>query len=293
MLNLLNKSEYGLQATINEAGDGIDVRTRRSGADFTIGENGGTTASDLGIRTYTGSSRLDDFNRGVGVLIEGSTAVETAALNRFTIEMDLGGGPTTYEVDISGAFTVDDVISAINTQTGGDVTASLATVGNGLVLTDSSAGGAASFKLSGPAAERLGFFAEGEDSVEITTPGESLSSEDRNTLEVDSVFTTLIRMRNALEANDVVALGSEMARLDDDLDRVNFGRADIGARVQNLNTIQNRLADEKVDLQEALSLEIEVDFVEAVSDFTQKQASLEASLKVAGSLLSLSILDFI
>ncbi len=296
MLNLLNNPEYGLRATINESGNGIDVRTRRSGADFTIGENGGSTAEDLGIRTYTTDSRLDDFNRGLGVLAEGSTPVETASLNRFSLTVDVGGTPTTYDVDLTNATTVDDLINAINTATSGEVTASLATVGNGLVLTDTTGGGtgiADSITLTGAAAERLGFFAEGEDSATLTIAGGSLASEDRNTLEVDSVFTTLIRMRDALKAGDEIALGNEMGRLDRDLNRVNFGRAEIGARVQNLNTIKDRLADEKVDLQSALSTEIDVDFAEAVSDFVQKQASLEASLQVASSLLSLSILDFI
>ena len=43
------------------------MRSRLSGADFTIGENGGTTATQLGIRSYNGSTELSAFNRGVGV----------------------------------------------------------------------------------------------------------------------------------------------------------------------------------------------------------------------------------
>ncbi len=57
LLNLITASGLGLSAEINATRDGINVRSRLSGADFTIGENGGTTATQLGIRTYTGGIR--------------------------------------------------------------------------------------------------------------------------------------------------------------------------------------------------------------------------------------------
>ncbi|MHC4407135.1 MAG: flagellin N-terminal helical domain-containing protein, partial [Planctomycetota bacterium] len=66
LLNLLNGAGAGLLAEINELGTGIDVRSRLSGVDFAIGENGGTTATQLGLRTFTTATRLDslDFGRG-------------------------------------------------------------------------------------------------------------------------------------------------------------------------------------------------------------------------------------
>ena len=53
LLNLINGSGLGLAAEINATRDGINVRSRLSGADLTIGENGGQLATQLGIRTYT------------------------------------------------------------------------------------------------------------------------------------------------------------------------------------------------------------------------------------------------
>jgi len=67
LLNELNDNAIGLMASINASGTGIDVRSRVSGADFTIGENGGGTATQLGLRTCTASTLLNqlDYNRGV------------------------------------------------------------------------------------------------------------------------------------------------------------------------------------------------------------------------------------
>ena len=58
LLNQLNYSEAGVVASLNSSRTGIDVRSRISGADFAIGENGGTTASELGIRTFTDETPL-------------------------------------------------------------------------------------------------------------------------------------------------------------------------------------------------------------------------------------------
>ncbi len=67
LLNSLNGSAAGVVASINEDATGIDVRSRRSGADFAIGENGGLTATQLGLRTFTRDTRLEDLNFGLGV----------------------------------------------------------------------------------------------------------------------------------------------------------------------------------------------------------------------------------
>ena len=67
MLAILNDPQYGLYATINDLRNGIDIRSRVSGADFCIGENGGATASQLGVRSLDLNTRLEalDFGRGV------------------------------------------------------------------------------------------------------------------------------------------------------------------------------------------------------------------------------------
>lgn len=67
LLAVLNDPQYGLVASINGVKNGINIQSRISGADFTIGENGGTTASQLGLRTLDESTFLSelDFNRGV------------------------------------------------------------------------------------------------------------------------------------------------------------------------------------------------------------------------------------
>ena len=75
------------------------VRSRLSGADFSIGENGGTTATQLGIRSLTANTALADLNHGLGV-----TSITGAD---FTIHRKDG---TDLPIDISSAVTIGDVL---------------------------------------------------------------------------------------------------------------------------------------------------------------------------------------
>ena len=133
VLNILNTSAADLFAEISADGRGIDVRSRRSGADPSIGENGGTTASELGIRSFTAETRLNDLNYGRGV--------DTADGTDFIIQRKDG---VELEIDISDALTINDVIERINNQvdnTGDAVQARLAVHDNGIELYDENAAG--------------------------------------------------------------------------------------------------------------------------------------------------------
>jgi flagellar hook-associated protein 3 FlgL len=53
------------------------------------------------------------------------------------------------------------------------------------------------------------------------------------------------------------------------------------------------MEEEDVQLRGALSEEIEVDIIEAISNLTARQISLEASLKATANILQLSLLSFL
>ena len=77
------------------------------------------------------------------------------------------------------------------------------------------------------------------------------------------------------------------------LNRINFTRAEIGAREQTLDVVATRLSQEDIELQRVLSNEIDVDLVEAISQFTARQAAFQASLQAVAHTVRLSLLDFL
>lgn len=413
LFNLISSAGVGLVGEINPAQNGINVRSQLSGADFTIGENGGTTATQLGIRTYTASTQLADFNRGIGVvtndtvdnswtpitssdlvitardgtaltvdldtatsladvvalinaapgnqagttfvtasvlpdgksihledsstvttgdlIVQGNAAAEylgftsPGAISVTDNTVDGSGNyslnsyrPTLADdfviitrdgaelwIDATGATSVQDVIDRVNNHVKNNngttsIEARLAATGNGIELVDSSAGATGPLTVraaeGSQAAQLLGFVPQGQTQATSTSgPGGTfaLTSADMHTIEVDSVFNSLIRLRTAIQNGDPVAIGEAVERLDVDLDRVTFARGEIGTRLRTLDSVQTRLEDENVQLKSALSNEVDVDLVEAISNLTARQYSLQASLQTAGLILNLSILDYI
>ncbi len=73
LLNTINGAGAGVLAGINQAGTGIQVQSRLSGCDFSIGENGGATATQLGLRTLSTDSPLSDLNYGQGISLAPGT----------------------------------------------------------------------------------------------------------------------------------------------------------------------------------------------------------------------------
>lgn len=299
LLNIINGSEAGLHAEINADGSGVNVRSRLSGADLQIGENGGQTATQLGIRSLTGETRLDALNRGVGVPAKRDSYQENppAFVTDFTITASDGVGTVDLPIDISSAETVQDVIDlinnhALNNTAGVAVTARLNVTGNGIELVDGAGQPLTITSAEGSqAAEYLGLLPA--DTTTVTSATGVLSGADKNYLETPSVFTTLIRLRDALAANDITAIEDAIAGIDADLDRVTFSRSEVGARQQALDVTQQNLEDEDVQLRSALSEELEVDLVEAISNLTARQVSLEASLKATASILQMSLLSYL
>lgn len=406
LLNILHGSGIGLLAQINAAGNGLDLRSRLSGTDFTIGENGGTTASDLSLRTLIGTTRLADLNHGLGVHAVGNVD--------FTIQRKDG---VEFGIDVSSAVTVQDVLDRINQNpinlaTGAPVVARLSRVGNGIeLLNEGPPGGTGNLTVKvanfSQAARDLGLIPIGATSslspvagsvaqgtvvaaginndlkfvatgtgtkingnvvrfqdtglgagnstvtynalagtltfdidaatttanqvigllnanptaaalfsaslepsdgspndgtglvgfpADTTLSGgtaETLTGTDQNPREVKGIFTSLIRLQQALNANDVLGIDRALSLLDDGNLGLNFTRADLGARQQGLDVLSERLDAEQIELKGSLSQEIDVDLAEAISNLTARQAAFEASLRTAGQIYKLSLLDFL
>ncbi len=404
LLNSMNRAETGVRAQINQAGNGIDIRSRISGADFQIGEHGGVTAEQLGVRSLSASTRLVNLNHGRGV--------QQADGTDFIIQRRDG---TELNIDLDGATTIGDVLDLINNHPQNSdpatrVVARLARNGNGIELINDGPAGTNALVVKrvpqGQAAQDLGFIAVGADS-QIATPGtsasatldvagpnnnialtaravgtslngvsiqfvdtgqgagnetvtydanaktlvfditdgvttandlvglvnndpttsgllqaqlasadgspntgagtysttdgavfagggsDSLMSRDANPLEVDGVFNALLRLSAALQSNDQVELQRSLELLDRGKFKLNFARADSGARQQALDAIKDRLGVEDTELRKALSNDIEADFTTVITELTARQTTFQATLQATAQTFKLSLLDYL
>ena len=112
-----------------------------------------------------------------------------------------------------------------------------------------------------------------------------------------AVFGTFVQTRLAIEASMEQFMSGSVAdakaALDDAANKMNFSRAELGAREQSLDVLSQRLDDEEIELRDKLSLESEVDLVEAITQLTARQAALEAALRTLAQTANLSLLNFL
>jgi flagellin-like hook-associated protein FlgL len=281
VLNRLNGSGVGIRASINEAGDGIEIENLVAGTPLVIGENGGTDAETLGIRTLDRSVSLSRLNGFRGIHPVDGTDI------RIT---DSDG--VSFEVDLSDARTIGDVIDAINAAgVASGVTAYTSNGGAGLRLVEAVPPPAGAGNLTveavnmSPVADELGIAKTGAGTVlEGDAVGQFVQS---------GIFSALYRLRDALLADDsseITEAGSQINALQKQVAAV---RGEIGARSQSVSARTDQ-TQSAVDATKLLLSDLQdVDFTEAVTRFQQAQTALQASLQVSAQTLSLSLLDFL
>ncbi|MEO8495470.1 MAG: hypothetical protein ABI614_10390, partial [Planctomycetota bacterium] len=194
-------------------------------------------------------------------ILSGGAATATFSAGRLFVDID------------AGTTTANTIINAINAQ--GTFTARLDTD------KDPTNNGSGVIKTSGVVAT---FGGGAFDQVQ---------GADVNPTETKGVFNSLLRLSEALKNSDLGEIGRAVGMLDDDFDRLTFSRADLGARTRSLDVLTQRLQDEDVQLRSSLSGEVDADLVKVISELSARQASTEATLRLIGQTLQLTVLNFI
>lgn len=281
VLDRIQQADVGVLAEINAAANGINVRNRISGSELRIEESGGTAAAQLGIRTMDGATRLAELNdgRGVHTVAGDDFAITTADGTQIAIDLDA--------LDLATA-TLDDVIVLLNTAGGGAFTASLATSGSGLVLTDNTAGAGALSVAAVNYATTLS-----DLGLDVPPTGPTLIGQDVNPAIVDGPFTALVELRDALLSDDARRISDAAERLQRVLPEMQRVQGRLAALASQMLDRQNRLESEATFHQVLLSDVRDADVTETVVKFQQAQTALQANLATAGQILNLSLLNYL
>jgi flagellar hook-associated protein 3 FlgL len=276
----LNQSATYVHAEINAAKDGLNVVSLLNGAELTIAEAGGTTASDLGLLLAPAELPLAQLNRGFGVQdIYGPD---------FTIALHDG---TTLTVDISSADTLADVVELINSAAGNGGKL-VCDFGDGVSLhladTTTGTGTLAVRPVNGsPAARSLGIEAE---TANATVDGGQLNPSG---VRVDGIFNALIALEKSLAEDDRPTLNALGDWLDNAQNLILDARADAGGRINRLELATSRLEEQKISLNAAIGDERDTDLAEATIAYQKERLRLQAALQTTGMIGSVSLLDFL
>jgi flagellar hook-associated protein 3 FlgL len=271
ILTTINGSGLNVTAALNSAGDGLvltDTSTTIIGA-LTVAENGGTTAASLGILgegdgtiqgqdlnpRLTGTTLISDLNGGQGLTLGSIDIVNGAA-----------SGPVT----LSGATTINDVITAIN-GSAANVTASINGIGNGLRVDSNNPSTVAVVRevAGGNTASILGLGGAG------------------------NVFVALEKLQQALQTDDTYSIVASLDALETTLTNLNDSRAEMGAVSRRMTSAQAVHEDDVVKQTDQLSELTDTDVVKEASNVAQLQFALNASLNTTARILQPSLLDFL
>ncbi len=276
VLNRIRAADPDVYAEISADGSGLRVASRLNGATFSIGENGGTNAAALGLRTFTATTALTGLNLGGGVPDLSATKLNVTRRDGSAIE-----------VSLAGANTIQNVLDKLNAVDPGHFVASLNTTGNGISLTDDSGTGPLTV------GENALSTALGLNGSENTGTTGVLAGKDVNPQQPTGVLTLLVTLQRALATNDQSTLNRLSGQLDAETKRVAVVRADVGTRQKLLTDVDNHLQDAQISLKQTISELFDTDFATTVTEFLQRQQSLQGAMQVSSEALKLSILNYL
>lgn len=287
----INRSNAGVKAQLDEAGGRIELRGLISGVDYSVGENGGNAASQLGIRTADEKTLLSDLSRERGVFLN-SNGPDLVIRRADGVELAL---------ELENAQTVEDVIALVAShplnQDTRRVRLTLSTVGNGLQLASPS--GVGPIRVTQPGSSdvgtQLGLIPPGETeaSSQIVNGSAVLRGSDYGPRDSGGAIDTLLRLERAVRSNDIPEIGRLQAKLDQDLDVSSRTRGRVGVWSANLQDLKAAVQDESVLLQGQLSEELDADLASVISELQARQAALEASMRFVGQTANLTVLNYL
>ena len=281
VLNRINESGAGVLARIAADGRTIEVLNRISGSELTIEESGGQTAALLGIRSMNPNTMLANLNDGIGVdTVEGDDFRITTA-DGTTIDVDLD------DLDLNNA-TLQDLVDLLNLRGGGAITAGFAVTGNGLTIRDNTAGGGTL------AIERLNLSAAIDGlGLNAASVGGVITGTDVNPIKVDSPFTALLELKEALGGDDSRGISAAGERLERTMSRMQEIQGKLAANAATMLERVDRISNERSATQILQSDIRDADMTEAIVRFQQVQTALQANLATASRVMSLNLFDYL
>ena len=266
-----------LAVGLTDDGTGFSIANRTSGEDFSIGENGGTTATDLGLRTFAASTPLADLNGGVGLAGDASPQLQITRRDGSTVT-----------VDLTGAATVGDVLTKLNAVEPGVLVASLNGTGNGISLSDAGTGTGTLAVAQTQAADVLGL----TGTASSASP-DTLNGRDTNPRSSGGVFDLLDRLASALESGNDAELARLSPLVDAEVGRFSQVRGEVGTRLKTLDNVTNRLQDRDIALRDSLDQVFGADLASVLTEIAGRQTTMQAALQITAQTLSTTLLNYL
>lgn len=108
-----------------------------------------------------------------------------------------------------------------------------------------------------------------------------------------NIFSIIDRITSALTSGNHSGVANELANLDIGMDRILTARSEVGARVNRVELIQNRLSDLEINLTDMQSKTEDADFEKLLINTQINENIYQASLSVGAKIIKQSLVDFL
>jgi len=109
----------------------------------------------------------------------------------------------------------------------------------------------------------------------------------------DNVFTVLDNVIAALGSGDHSAVSAQISNIESRMDKILNAQSGIGARVNRVELMQNRLKDLEINLTDLQSKAEDADFEQLLIDSKINENIYQASLSVGAKVITPSLVDFL
>jgi flagellar hook-associated protein 3 FlgL len=139
---------------------------------------------------------------------------------------------------------------------------------------------------------------QGQDSVKLRGPASEKTNADfesqvDETTKSVNILQSLSDFETALRVDDKNEIQEAIDNIDYALAQVVHSRAQVGARIQTLNSTQDSLHKGINESKVAASQLEDADLFQVVSDISKTDSTLKASLETSGKVITPSLLDFL
>lgn len=109
----------------------------------------------------------------------------------------------------------------------------------------------------------------------------------------DMVFTMLEDLETALRGGDSEAIGAYLTQIDQSADRMLAARAELGARTNRLEFMEQRIDNQELIAKRIMSDNEDIEFEKVVMEFKAQEAVHRAAMSVGARIIQPSLMDFL
>lgn len=129
--------------------------------------------------------------------------------------------------------------------------------------------------------------------IEVASGTKLQANVDASGIFGEDLFDKIDKFSTALSDNDQDGIDASIGALDENIDNVINARADLGARMNRLELVENRLGEQEVIATKSLSENEDIEYDKVITQLLTQESLLRASLSAGSRIIQPSLMDFL